>query len=126
MARPFFGQELIVRTGETNTENARILARTSVKEDGTFSFSLPPGDYCIVIAQKEHADALPSDGEYITVDADCYRKWAHSCDASFKLRDRDVKDINLIFHEQCFTRSLNNCVQWHGPLPPSAPRGDHN
>jgi hypothetical protein len=126
LPKPRFGQEVLVRTGETNNLGARILARTTTKEDGSFTFDLPPGDYCIIIAQKESIDLIPTDGEYITVDKDCYKKWMEGCDASFRLRDRDVTGIKITLHEACFTSSYSKCVSWNGPLPPSAPRGDHN
>ena len=126
LPKPRFGQELIVRTGETNTLNSRVLARTTTKEDGSFSFQLPPGEYCIVISQKENLAQMPKNSDYIQVDDDCYKKWMAQCDIGFMLRDRDVTDIKVILHQACFTNSYSTCVEWNGPLPPSAPRGDHN
>ena len=122
--KPRFGQELLVRSGDFNSFG-RLLARATTKEDGSFEFFLAPGDYCIVIAQKESADMVPKSSEYIHVDTECYNKWMATCDLSFRLADREISGLSLNLHQACFTNSYSTCVQWDGPMPPSAPRRDH-
>ena len=122
--KPRFGQELLVRSGDFNSFG-RLLARATTKGDGSFEFFLAPGDYCIVIAQKESADMVPKSSEYIHVDTECYNKWMATCDLSFRLADREISGLSLNLHQACFTNSYSTCVQWDGPMPPSAPRRDH-
>lgn len=109
--------KLFVRNGSVN--GGKIIDSVVTDSAGHFSFSLPPGTYCIVEAPKKPKLVIPQNDKYTTWDADCLKKQWQTCDAQVIVKDKEVSDLAINFHRPC--SFLKPCASYTGPMPPAAP-----
>lgn len=110
--------KLFVKKGETNIENAPIIATIVADTSGKFSISLPAGTYCLVEEWKSKKLVMPANDQYQTVDTTCYRKLYNAADYQLVVSNKNVGDVKIIFHRSCPWNQP--CINYNGPLPPMA------
>jgi len=108
--------KLFVKWGLVNTEGASIIRSISTDAHGNFSTYLPPGNYCLVEKWKTKPFHLPANNVNQTIDSACFRNLYSSADFVLKIKDKNIRDVKIIFHRTC---SFNQpCITFHGSLPP--------
>lgn len=121
---PFAGMKVHVRKGGTNKIGTAVFATSTTNESGEFSFDLPPGTWCVVMDEKGPDAPRDLSGQYVQVDDACYKEWLTKCDQAIEVIDVPIPAVKLQFRSRCHLSTISNCVQWVGPLPPSAPPRD--
>ncbi len=113
--------KLFIRKSSTNETSQPIIDSIVSAADGTFSIRLAPGTYCFVERKKKDAMVMPQDDKFNTYDPECYKKEYATCDFSIEVKT-DVAKTEIVLERHCPWRTP--CVNYHGPLPPSAPPGN--
>lgn len=118
--RPVAGMKLYVRKGSSNS-NGPVVAADTTAADGSFSFDLPPGTYCILSEEQlKPLDAKDISKEpYVVVTSEeCLKKWWSEGLRILEVGDKNIKDVDFQFYGRCFISSLCPCLRYDGPLPP--------
>jgi hypothetical protein len=114
-------KRLLIRRGERNSTSTPV-AEVISDAQGRFEVDLPPGTYCLVEAEKRAPPPKRKKGStntgHLVTDWDCLREAFKQCDATATLTETAPAELQLQFHRACF--GAGRCVQWTGPLPPSA------
>jgi hypothetical protein len=110
---------LLVRSGKTNLVGSPVLYRDTTDAQGKFQFQLPPGEYCMVLLEKENArNKNFFTQEFVEVDKNCDANWLTQCDLTFSVKDHNVEGLQFALHRRCLVNTWSPCAQWKGPLPP--------
>ena len=118
--KPFPGMTIYARSGEANTGPVKAEFSTDTDGEGRFSFDLPAGTWCILIAEKA-ARELYGGGPNIEVDQECYQEWMATCDQVITVKEGPVEAVNLQLHRRCRVETWSKCARFTGPPPPSPP-----
>ena len=118
--KPYPGMTIYARSGDANTGPIKAEFSSDTDGEGRFSFDLPPGTWCILIAEKA-AREIYGGGPNIAVNVECYQEWMASCDQVVKVADQPVEGVNLKIHRRCRVETWSNCARNQGPPPPSPP-----
>lgn len=112
------GITLYIRKTLMNSSENQIIDSVVSGFDGSFSIQLPAGTYCFIEAAKKAQMKMPVNDQYNTYDTACYRKNYNTCDFSVDVKS-NISKIEIVLERRCpWNRP---CVQYKGPLPPSAP-----
>jgi hypothetical protein len=106
--KPSPGFTLLLREGETNREDAPVVAEVLTDDEGRFSLSLPPGAYCVVDEDKRKKNPPPP-GAGIGGPR-CYDDWFEICLAVARVGEAPL-EITVPYHRVC---AGNPCVM---PIP---------
>jgi hypothetical protein len=90
---------LVVHPGNRNLEAAAV-ASVQPSVDGQFSVRLPPGEYCLVEADR-HGPLPPELLPPATVSASCWKQRWERCLASFRVEDAPVALGYLLIVHHC-------------------------
>lgn len=117
--KPLEDQALIVRAGTRNALGTPVVARTKTDHEGRFRIALPPGDYCICLAEKEkkRSYAFMTD-EVQAVDDPCDSQWLQTCDILVRRQDKRHDRYKATFEQHCDVQTLSPCVSYHGSPRP--------
>ena len=119
--KPVAGKQLFIFTGNQISDSSLLLSSFTTDSLGHFQIKLKKGTYCIVEVQKSKPLKIPKDDENSKWDVDCLKEQHSQCDYQLNVIDKNVDDVKINFHQPCgWSRP---CLQYEGPLPPSAPRG---
>lgn len=118
--KPFAGYTVYVRPDTFNNPTKPIIDTITANADGTFSLELPPGKYSIILAEQTRP-LKPADfnkGQWVQVDKACMEQWWLKPHQAFEISNKNLSDLDIIFHKRCFVESFCPCVQYIGPMPP--------
>ena len=123
--KPFSTQILYVKKGKVNDFKAKPVLQFVSGGDGKFSFSLPPGEYCIVNEYKKNKynyelilqQYKEPTKNYTEVNEPCLALWFKTPDLIFTVGTDSVKNLVVTYSEQCSWNAIP-CVQFLGPPPP--------
>ena len=112
------GIKLYIRKSSVNSVANAIIDSVVSGFDGGFSLQLPAGTYCFIEAAKSGPIKIPVNDQFNSYDTACYRKTYSTCDYSVDVKS-NVSAVKIVLDRHCpWNRP---CVQYKGPLPPSAP-----
>ena len=119
LPHPLANAILIVREGTHNKLGAPLRIRTQTDANGRFSFSLPRGNYCLSVGEKENARTADFYQQaYREVDKPCDNDWLEQCDLSFAVADKAIENLSFTMHRSCFVPGFSPCISYSGPWPP--------
>ena len=118
--KPYIGKVLYLKKGFKNSFKQKTLAQAVCDSNGCFSFTVSPGDYCIV--QAEHTRSLQAfikqcQGSHLLSDVNCLKQWWINGLVSFSVNAHKQIPV-LEFHQACFTPGDIPCIGYTGPMPP--------
>lgn len=119
--RPVAGKQLFIKSGNENSKNSAVIQSVVTDSLGHFQIKLKNGTYCIVEEYKSKAIVIPNNDENSIWDVKCLQGEYAKCDYRILVENKNVSDININFHVPCIWSKP--CLQYNGPLPPSAPPG---
>jgi hypothetical protein len=118
--KPYVGKTLYVTEGEKNHGGNKVVGKVVANDSGYFVITLPPGVYSLV--QEEHLKPLDSESynaaKLVEADTACLRKWWNAPLAVIRVKNQEVKDVNVNFHHPCFVSGDVPCRRYVGPMPP--------
>ncbi len=114
--------KLYIRQGKENSEEFPIYDSATTEGAGNFRFSLPPGDYIIILPSQCRKDILKSymnnANQYLIVDSDCLKKWWKTGLFKFTVTNKNITNLDTSFNNMCFVPYPNPCFNYIGPYPP--------
>lgn len=118
-------KKLFVKKGKWNDLEASVVLEFISDSTGHFSFSLPPGEYCIVDEYKNdktNYDKLLNQFKkptqhYSAISPSCLKEWFKTPDGVLTVPANGVNNFIVTFNDKCSWNSVP-CVTYHGPLPP--------
>ena len=118
--QPYIGKILYLKKGLKNSLKQKTIAQAVCDSNGYFSFTVTPGDYCIV--QEEHTRSYRSiiqecKSSYLQINADCIKQWWINGLQSLSIKTHTTLKP-LEFHQACFTPGDIPCIGYTGPMPP--------
>jgi hypothetical protein len=124
-ASAFAGKKIYIKQGEKNSFNSKIVLEAVADKDGKIEFSLPPGKYFIVDELKKDTSYYKTllktykttTASYSAIDPICLKKWYEKPELIIEIKNADVKDLTLNFHQACSWEKIP-CAQYSGPMPP--------
>ena len=119
--RPIAGKQLFIKSGKENSEGGAVIKSITTDSLGHFQINLKNGAYCIVEEYKSKPLVIPKNDKYSKWDEECLKEKYAQCDYQLDVLNKNVDDLNINFHKQCTWSQP--CLQYDGPLPPSAPPG---
>lgn len=122
--KPYSNKKLFVKKGKRNDFNNKEIIEFVSDAEGNFSFSLPPGEYCIIDEYKndktnydklleQYKKPIPN---YSAISPSCLKEWFETPDAVVIVTESDVTNLVVTFHDKCPWNAVP-CVTYHGPLP---------
>lgn len=116
-------KKVYIRPGFTNDLSVPVSAEGVTDEQGVVSFSLKPGDYCLVFDNKKDSTLYKNTlntlrsgtPDYSPVDPECLSRWLHTPELAFTLVSDTVDTVHNVF--QYCPWSTIPCTQYTGPLP---------
>jgi hypothetical protein len=118
--KPYKNKVLYVRAGKINTTAKSVLLKFTADSAGSFSFTLPPGEYVIIQAEqvkKLNLKKLPS-GKDFMINKKCLDEWWKKPYYALVIKDADVTNLNFNFEKRCFIPTDVSCIEYMGPMPP--------
>lgn len=117
--KPEAGKQLFLKSGKENSKSNSIIISFNSDSLGQFNIKLKNGTYCIVEEYKSKALAIPKNDENSKWDEKCLTEEYARCDYQLEVNNKNVDGVNINFHKPC--QWSTPCLQYGGPLPPSAP-----
>lgn len=122
--RVYPGKKLFVKKGKLNDIKKKAILEIVSDSTGNFSFSLPPGDYCIVDEYKkdktnynkllnQHKEETKN---YSAISASCLKEWFKTPDAVIAVPSTGLDSVVITFHDKCAWNTIP-CVTYRGPVP---------
>jgi hypothetical protein len=116
------GTKLYVRKGKANIASSPIIDSTHTNGQGQFSFSLPPGQYVIIMPTQVDKSSIERykkmDSQYLEVDGFCVERWWKAGLFQIKVSDSAITGLDFNFHSRCFVPADIPCMHYNGPYPP--------
>src|SRR5204863_3456058 len=88
---------------------------------GQFKIKLKSGGYCIIEEYKTKPMVAHKNDENSKWDEKCLEEDYAKCNYLLDVSNKNVDGVNINFHKPC--EWALPCLQYEGPLPPSAPPG---
>lgn len=108
-----------IRRGKINCAEAKIITSFTTDSSGKFSISLKPGTYSIIVEdQLNPVDPNKYVNENQQVDWQCLDEWWTKPYYLLVVKNKNINDLNFVFHHRCFITSDIPCITYKGPLPP--------
>lgn len=117
---PKAGIKLLVRKGNFNNPEEKIIDSFVSDAQGKFKIALPAGTYTFIEPWKREKYKTPQNDRNLTYDTACYRKKYHQPDYTLEVKKK-VTDINIHFQRPCAWTTP--CIIYNGPKPPSTDPG---
>lgn len=122
--KTYAGKKLFVKKGKFNDLKKKAVLEFVSDSAGNFSFSLPPGVYCIVDEFKrdkanynkmlvQYKEATKN---YSPISPDCLKEWFKTPDMVFEVKAVGTDSLIITFHDKCPWNTVP-CVTYKGPLP---------
>ncbi len=118
--RPIIGKTIYIKKGNSNSGKSKVIAKLVTDSVGGFSINLPKGNYCIVDENKTKPLTIPKNNQVMKHDVKCLTEQFQKCDFSLNVLNKEVADIQIIYHEYCSW--AKPCIHYSGPLPPGVSR----
>lgn len=119
MPKTYPDKKFYVRKGNANNSNAKIVTTFITDSAGGFSIRLKPGIYSIIVEEQLHP-IKPN--EYINenqqMDSKCLDEWWAKPYYLLEVKNKNINDLNFVFHHRCFISNDIPCITYQGPLPP--------
>lgn len=120
----FSNKKLFVKKGITNDLKKKPVLEFISDSSGNFSFSLPPGEYCIVEELKKDkksydkllAEYKTDTENFSAISATCLAEWIKTPDAVLTVAKPAVTNFTITFQDKCKWKQIP-CVTYRGPLP---------
>jgi hypothetical protein len=114
--------KLYIRKGKENSEKEPILDSVNTDGLGNFQFSLPPGDYIIILPSQRKKESINSylkmQSAQLHVDEACLNNWWSAGLFQITVVETNIAGLNHNFHSGCFVPEYMNCFSYSGPYPP--------
>lgn len=122
--RFYANKKLFVKKGKYNDLKKKAVLEFVSDSAGHFSFSLPPGVYCIVDEFKKdkanYTKMLTQYKEqtknYSPISATCLKEWFKTPDMVFEVKSKGMDNLIITFQDKCPWNTVP-CVTYRGPLP---------
>ena len=121
LARPkvYPNKKFYIRQGKINRTEAKIVTRFTTDSTGKFTIQLKPGTYSIIVEEQLYSvDPNKYENENQQVDRKCLDEWWAKSYYLLVIKNKNIIDLNFVFHHRCFVRSDIPCITYKGPLPP--------
>ena len=122
--RVYANKKLFVKKGKWNDVKKNAILEFVSDSAGNFSFSLPPGNYCIVDEYKKdkinYTKLLKQYKEetknYSSISAKCLKEWFKTPDAVLTVSPAGLDSVVITFYDKCSWNRIP-CITYRGPLP---------
>ncbi|MES2591366.1 MAG: hypothetical protein V4608_05745 [Bacteroidota bacterium] len=120
----FANKKLFVKKGTKNDLKKKPVLEFVSDSSGNFSFSLPPGEYCIVEElkkDKKNYDKLLNEYKtdtknFSAISPTCLAEWFKTPDAVLTVTKSAVTNFTITFQNKCKWKQVP-CVTYRGPMP---------
>ncbi len=126
-SKPIFyaNKKLFIKKGKWNDLKKKPILEFISDSTGNFSFSLPPGEYCIVDEYKNdktnYNKLLNKFKEptlhYSAISSSCLKEWFKTPAAVLNIPSSGLNNFVITFYDECSWNKVP-CATYHGPLPP--------
>lgn len=118
--RPYYSK-LYLRKGKRNRLRAPIIDSTTTDPNGHYTFSLPPGDYVILMPSQKDKKVLRSikkmKSKHLRVSKLCLIGWWKGGLYKIIVKDRNIEGLDHQFHYRCSVPYPYPCIDYVGPNP---------
>ncbi len=118
--KPIANKKLFIKSGSVNAKNQKVITSFETDANGHYKMKLAIGSYCIVDEGKSGDYKFPATDSLHKWDSDCLLKEYERCDYQLTVSSKPIDSITINFFVPCSWDMP--CLDYSGPLPPSAPR----
>ena len=115
----FPNKKFYIRCGKKNTAKGKIVKTFTTDQNGFFSIELKPGTYSIILEEQlKKIKAVDYINQNQQLDTNCVKDWWKKPYYLLVVKDKNISELNFLFHHRCFIKSDIPCITYTGPLPP--------
>ncbi len=113
-------KKFYIRKGKVNTLKSKSVTSFTTDSTGAFSISLAPGIHSIIVEEQLN-EIKPNDfvNKNQRVDEKCLNDWWSKPYYLLEIKNKNIVELNFVFHHQCFITNDIPCIYYTGPLPPA-------
>jgi hypothetical protein len=112
-------KKFYIRLGKTNNAKASIIKSFTADSAGSFSIRLVPGTYSIILEEQVHKmKASNYTKKYELADNKCLQEWWAKPYYLLEVKNKNIEELNFVFHHRCYLSSDIPCITYIGPVHP--------